>query len=104
MVERDKIESYAREVAEKFSPQKVLLFGSYATGCATEDSDVDLLILMDYDGKASRKALEIRGSIRKDFPLDLIVQSPAEARHRVSSGDPFMAEALSRGRILYERS
>ena len=102
MVDGEKIERYAREVGEKFSPEKVLLFGSYADGCATEDSDVDLMVLMEYEGKASRQALEIRRSIQKDFPLDLIVQSPAEARNRISSGDSFMAEALNRGRILYE--
>lgn len=104
MVDEKKIQNYAREIIERFDPEKVVLFGSYAAGHATDDSDVDLLVLMDYEGKASRQALRIRRNVRKDFPLDLIVQSPSEAQRRLSSGDPFIAEALNSGRVLYERS
>lgn len=101
MIQYQEIEAYAQELVAKFKPEKVLLFGSYATGAASEDSDVDLLVIMPYSGKASRQALAIRQSIRKRFPLDLVVQSPDEARRRAHEGDPFILNALANGRVLY---
>lgn len=101
MIQYQEIEAYAKELVAKFKPEKVVLFGSYATGSASEDSDVDLLVIMPYSGKASRQALEIRQAIRKRFPLDLIVQSPNEAQRRVHAGDPFIVNALANGRVLY---
>ena len=104
MIQYQEIQAYAEELVAKFKPEKIVLFGSYATDSASEDSDVDLLIIMPHSGKASGQALAIRQSIRKRFPLDLVVQSPDEARRRASAGDPFILDALTNGRVLYGRN
>lgn len=101
MIQYQEIKAYAEELVAKFKPEKVVLFGSYATGAANEDSDVDLLVIMPHSGKASRQALAIRQSIRKRFPLDLVVQSPDETQRRMQAGDPFILNALESGRVLY---
>lgn len=98
------IQEFTNALAVIYSPEKVILFGSHASDAATEDSDVDLLVLMAYSGKASKQALEIRRSLHRDFPLDLIVQAPEEVARRVEAGDPFMTEAINKGRTLYERN
>lgn len=103
MVSEQEVLSFAREVGKRFDPEKVILFGSHATGRAGEDSDVDVLVIMDHPGRSARQALEIRRAVKKTFPLDLIVQSPGEVRHRMEAGDPFITESLARGRVLYER-
>lgn len=104
MAEMEEIEAFAREVAEKFSPEQVILFGSSSSGSATPDSDVDILVIMKYLGRASAQALAIRKAVRKKFPLDLVVQSPGEARRRMRLGDPFVTNALTHGRVLYART
>jgi predicted nucleotidyltransferase len=96
------IRGFAQEVARQYRPEKIVLFGSHGRGEAGEDSDVDLLVIMDFNGRPSRQALEIRRTVKKSFPLDLIIKSPAEAKMRLEQGDSFLAEALSTGQVLYE--
>lgn len=102
MVSEQEVASFAREVGQKFRPEKIILFGSHAAGRAQEDSDVDVLVIMEHKGRAARQALEIRRSVKKSFPLDLLVQSPGEVRRRLEAGDPFITESLANGRVLYE--
>jgi predicted nucleotidyltransferase len=104
MVALSKIDEFAREVAEKFHPEKIILFGSYAHGQPTEDSDVDLLVVMDHKGKSSEQALKIRRAVRRSFPLDLIVRTPRETKARLNRYDGFITSALTEGRTLYERA
>lgn len=104
MVALKKINAFANEVAEKFQPEKIVLFGSYADGSATEDSDVDLLVVMDYAGRSSEQALAIRRNVRRTFPLDLIVKTQKEASQRIKQGDFFMQSILNMGKTIYERA
>lgn len=104
MVALNQIDAFAREVAEKFQPEKIILFGSYAHGQPTEDSDVDLLVIMDHHGKSSEQALAIRRAVRKNFPLDLIVKTPSETKTRLKQNDFFITSAFKEGRTLYERA
>jgi predicted nucleotidyltransferase len=102
MIKRSQIRNYVQRVAERFHPQRVILFGSYAYGQPSKDSDVDLLVVMPHDGHPALMASEIRKNVRSGFPLDLIVRSPDEIRRRMSIGDGFIQEILNRGQPLYE--
>jgi uncharacterized protein len=57
MIKAGKIESLISEIAREFKPQRIILFGSYASGNATPDSDVDILVVMPFEGKPVRKAI-----------------------------------------------
>jgi predicted nucleotidyltransferase len=85
-------------VAREFRPRRIILFGSYATGAATADSDVDLVVLMPFRGSSTDKVVEIRGRVEAPFPLDLLVWRPAQARKR----DSFTRGVLSDGKVMYE--
>ena len=102
MVPMEKIEEYGRRIGEQFRPERVILFGSYAYGTPTPDSDVDLLVVMPCTKKPAHHAAEIRLLLRAGFPLDLIVREPELMRQRVLLGDPFLAEIAEKGRVLYE--
>lgn len=104
MVALKKIDEFVGEVAEKFNLEKVVLFGSYAGGVATEDSDVDLFVVMEHEGRSVEQALAIRRSVRRSFPLDLIVKTPRETQRRLRLGDGFLTAVFNEGRTLYERS
>ena len=97
------INQYARDLVDKFRPERVILFGSYAQGCPTEDSDVDLLVVMDHPGRDVEQAFKIRRSIKRDFPLDLVVRKPQEFRRRLSRKDTFLSTVCNEGRTLYAR-
>lgn len=102
MVSRHAIRRFADEVARKFKPKQVILFGSYAYGKPTPDSDVDLLVVMPYDRRKGRMSLRILQALDYHFPLDLLVRTPAEIRQRQRWGDCFIEEVLTKGKVLYE--
>jgi predicted nucleotidyltransferase len=104
MVNSASIQRLCDDIVREFHPQKVILFGSYAHGRPTPDSDVDLLVVMPFRGHPARKVLEIRRAIRATFPLDLLVRTPANLKARIERGDFFLREIVETGRTLYESS
>jgi len=95
------IRRFAREVVERFHPDKIILFGSYAYGTPHADSDVDILVVMPARNKHSQ-AVRIRREIPAPFPLDLLVRTPREMKWRLAEGDTFHSEIISRGKVLHE--
>ncbi len=70
------IDQVVKQIVEKFKPQKIILFGSYARGNPRPESDVDLLVVMETPLKESKQSLEIRRYLDVMFGLDLIVHTP----------------------------
>src|SRR5437867_3408412 len=102
MVSKREIQRVADEIARKFNPHKIILFGSYARGTANVDSDVDLLIIMPHRGPGYEKATEISAAVEIDFPSDILVRSDAEIRARLKLNDYFIQDILAEGKVLYE--
>lgn len=100
----DDIKEFADKVAVQFNPERIILFGSHASENTTPDSDVDLLVVMDFEGRPHQRAFEIRKKIKRSFPLDLIVRRPDDVAYRLSQGDFFLKDIIQKGKILYERS
>ncbi|MFI5265034.1 MAG: nucleotidyltransferase domain-containing protein [Candidatus Kapaibacterium sp.] len=103
MIRSEEIRNYGKMIAERFSPEKIVLFGSYAYGNPTSDSDVDLLVIIRHIGDPKDTAFSIKNALPRPFPLDLIVRSPQEVQMRLEKNDFFIREILDRGTILYER-
>ena len=103
MVDFLKISDLVERIARDFDPEKIILFGSYAYGTTTPDSDVDLLVILNFDGKGFWKSLEILNRTNPDFPIDLLARRPDDTERRYSEHDPIIREALDRGKVLYER-
>jgi len=104
MITRKQIDDWCAEIVQRFHPEKVVLFGSCATGTSTEDSDVDLLVVMPFEGRSVEQAVQLRMDTRPMFPVDLIVRTPEMIAERLRMGDTFIREILEIGRVLYETS
>ena len=103
MVTRQEIQATCDDIVREFAPLQVILFGSYAYGTPTEDSDVDLLVVMDIPkSEFIRKAIEIHQHIPRRFSMDLWVRSPEEIAYRVSYNDWFFREITEKGELLHE--
>ena len=78
MIKSREIKRWCERVAREFRPEKIVLFGSYAQGTPTEDSDVDVLVVMPLPRgqRDVRQAAAIRERVRASFPMDVIVRSP----------------------------
>jgi len=96
------IKNLCRQIVENFKPQKIILFGSHAYGKPNADSDVDLLVVMPFEGRESQKAIEIRMKIQTTVPLDLLVRTSEQVRMRIEMEDFFMREINEKGKVLYE--
>lgn len=101
-VSADQIIAFVDRIAAGFKPRRIVLFGSYARGSPTEDSDVDLLITRQ---RWSMSPLTAAGRIRVElgvpFSMDLIVRSEADIQRRIAGGDGFLREVLETGITLY---
>ena len=103
-IAKTKIRKFANQVAKQFSPDKIILFGSYAYGKPTEDSDVDILVVLSFKGRNPEKATEIWMATKPEFPIDILVRKPAELKQRLKMGDYFFHEITKKGIALYEAS
>ncbi len=97
-----KVRVLVDEIVRKFHPQRVILFGSYAGGKPTGNSDVDLLIVMKTRRRSPEQAVAIRQAVDFPFPVDLLVRTPEQVQERLRLGDNFMWEIVNRGKVLYE--
>jgi predicted nucleotidyltransferase len=95
------IDQAVEQIVEKFKPQKIILFGSYARGNPRPESDVDLLVVTKTADKAS-KSLDIRRHLGVMFGLDLVVYTEKRLKERVDMGDWFLRDVLKEGKVLYE--
>lgn len=89
-------------IVDRFKPDKVILFGSYATGTARPESDIDLLIIMKTPIREIQQALEIRQFINPLFGLDILVYTPERTEQRLKLGDSFLRAIIDHGIVLYE--
>ncbi|WP_088429728.1 nucleotidyltransferase domain-containing protein [Halomicronema hongdechloris] len=92
-------------IVERFQPLKIILFGSYARGEATADSDIDLLVVMPTVTSKRRKAVEI-GQVLADLPVskDIVVTTPEDIEVYGQLVGTILRPALRDGKILYERT
>jgi uncharacterized protein len=101
-------ESLLREITqhivENFNPEKVILFGSQASGTPRADSDIDLLVIMNSSLSAIQRAVEVKRACRPRFvSMDVLVKTPEELTTRLQQGNLFLRQILEQGRVLYER-
>lgn len=95
------IRKFARKVGRKFKPEKIILFGSYAYGTPSADSDVDILVVMPARNQHDQ-AVKIRWEVPRSFPMDLIVWTPKNLGWRLAAGESFHTEIMTKGKVLYE--
>jgi len=87
----------AKKIKEKFNPQKIILFGSYAYGIPKRSSDLDLLIIMDTNIPVRKQAFLIRRELKESIPIDVIVRTPQQVEERVKLGDFFIKQIIQKG-------
>ncbi len=84
-----------RRIVEHLRPEKVILFGSYAYGKPTADSDVDFLVVMETSLRPAIRTLAVCRLIRpRPFPVDIIVKTPAEIESALANNDWFLSRDL----------
>lgn len=93
-------------IVSKLKPEKIILFGSYAYGNPTPDSDVDLLVIMNTKAKDVDRYVAVSNLLYpRQFPVDILVKTPTEIKAEArKKSNFFLREILKKGKVLYERS
>ena len=104
MVTISEIEEFGREIGRQFGAERVILFGSYARGTVTEDSDVDLLVVADTNLPPRQRYSAVRRLVANvPASFDIIVKTPEEYARWRSVVNHIVYFADKYGRVLYER-
>jgi uncharacterized protein len=103
-VTQEILDEIVRRLVAALDSEKIILFGSYAYGSPSDDSDVDLLVIMQTTARPADRYVAVSRTIRpRPFPLDILVKTPDEIAGAIARDDRFIQEIVSRGRILYAR-
>lgn len=104
MIESGKINEIVDRIACNFKPDKIILFGSYASGTPNNDSDIDLLIIKDTDLPRHKRSFDIQKLLRGSMiPMDILVYTQKEFEQEQLSKYSFLSSAIKTSKILYER-
>lgn len=97
---RDKIEVYSQRVRDRYQPKMIVVYGSYARGTATENSDIDIAVFCDaVPGNHLENAAELfRLSRDIDLRIEPILIESDTFENR------FYKEILKTGKIVYKAS
>ncbi len=101
---RQLIQEVVEEIKKGYDPEKIILFGSYAYGKPTPDSDIDLFIVKDTDKRRVDRFVDVRRLIYQPgrrISISPLVYTPEEVEKRLEMGDDFVDEVLARGEVVY---
>lgn len=100
----EKIPEIREGIVKEINPEKVVLFGSYAWGTPTADSDVDLFIVKDTQKNIFERNREVgRIVFGNKIAIDVLVYTPKQLERREKMGDPFVRKIIGTGKIVYEQ-
>ena len=103
MFRYDLVDETIDTIVSRFHPEMIITFGSVARGSTTDESDLDLLVIMDSDLKPTRRAREIYSATSDiDLPMDIIVLTPEEFIENRDDPYSFVSEIVRTGIVAYE--
>lgn len=98
-----KLSKISERLKQKYKAEKVILYGSYATGEESEESDIDILIIAHTNEKFFQRmatVLKLIRDLKKGIPIEPIVLRPEEVKNRLKIGDQFIKEIINKGIYL----
>lgn len=104
MIDESTISNLVNRIASNINPDKIYLFGSYATGMANEDSDIDLLVVKETLEPRYKRSIEIqRLLIGTKLPVDIVVYTNNEFENEKLNKYSFINSAIQGAQLMYER-
>lgn len=102
------MEKKLREVTDKIvrqhQPEKIILFGSWAWGKPTENSDVDLFIVKKTDNTRETARRISRAIFPRFIAMDFVVYTPNQLKKELEIEEPFITKVIKAGKVLYEKA
>ncbi len=104
MISQATIQKIVDDIVKGVNPIKVILFGSYARGSQTTDSDLDIFVVAEMEGSSVERIRRVRGAITSErLAVDVVVRTPYQVQKSLTGRDWFVQEVFEQGKVLYER-
>ena len=104
LIAPDTINAIVGEIVDRFSPERIIIFGSYASGKPTPDSDLDLLVVMDTELPRHKRSVPITLAFRPmPCAMDILVYTPEEVVEWNGTVNHIITEVFNSGKVVYER-
>jgi predicted nucleotidyltransferase len=98
------MDSIVERLVSNLDVEKIILFGSHASGTPTKDSDIDIFVIVKTKEKGIKRYALISELLEpREIPLDIIVKTPAEIKKRSKFFDPLLRNIYKKGKVLYEK-
>jgi predicted nucleotidyltransferase len=106
MISKELIEEVKNRLVKTYNPVEIYLFGSYAWGSPDEESDLDLLVVVDKSDENPHKRGEIGADVLWDLkiPKDLLIYTKDEFMNRIVDPTTLCYKVQKEGRVLYARA
>ena len=98
------LERLLRILKDQVHPEKIILFGSLASGRVTPESDIDLLIVQNSNVSIFERVQKLESLLQRRCAADLIVLTPQEVQALLNSDNRYLKNILDHGKVLYERA
>ena len=98
------IAGIVEKIKREYEPERIILFGSHASGSAERDSDIVLLIIKDTQDRPIDRRVAVRKIVsdrRRLIPFEPMVLTPHEVEERLEIGDQFVKGIIEKGEVLY---
>jgi predicted nucleotidyltransferase len=105
MISHDQIQHVIDIIAKTAHPERIVMFGSYATGTPTPDSDLDLVVIQETPLPPAKRTQAIRKALRgTTVPIDLIVYTPQEVSYWAEEPLAFPTKIANQGKTVWAKS
>ena len=102
MISQEKIKEVIDRIVKNINPEKIILFGSYASGNPGEDSDLDILVIKEMKMPRYKRSREVKKHLRgMKIPIDVIVYTKKEVKEWKDTKTAFINQAMKQGKLLY---
>lgn len=104
MIEARQINEIVKRIAINYKPEKIILFGSYAQGNYSDESDLDLILIKDTNVPKHKRGIEVRRLFYGlPIPMDINIYTSSEFDNELSNQYSFLSSVISGSKVLYER-
>lgn len=103
MQRQKEIKKIVGQIIKGYKPEKIIIFGSFASGKPKENSDVDLVVIKKTPEKFTARLLKIAGMIKSSLGTDILVYTPKEWEEGLQEENYFMKEIVKKGKLVYAK-
>ena len=100
---KNEIQHIVKQIITGYKPENIILFGSYANGTNSIQSDIDLVIIKETSDRFVERLKKISAVAKTWEAMDMLVYTPEEWSDALSKGHYFIKQISNTGKVLYEK-